>query len=122
MAQKLARDQGTSLPIKQRTLWKRLAEHGLLASRDSARGTSTVRRTIEGMRRELLHLRTSALAAETDQQGDETDQRDENDQEEGPESRGFRVAGQFGQFGQKTERRDRQAGDLRDAVGWEVEI
>ena len=79
-AQKLARDQGTSIPIKQRTLWKRLAEQGLLASRDQARG-STVRLTIQGMRRDLLHLRASALAAETGQPSDETGQRDETDQE-----------------------------------------
>ena len=104
-AQKLARDQGTSIPIKQRTLWKRLAEQGLLVSRDSARGTNTVRRTIEGMRRDLLHLRPSALAAGTDQRGDQTDQRDETDQEKGAESRGFPGCGQFGQFGQKTEHR-----------------
>jgi len=121
-AQKLARDQGTSIPIKQRTLWKRLAEQGLLASRDPARGTNTVRRTIEGMRRELLHLRTSTLAAGTDQRGDETDQRVGTDQARGPESRGFPGRGQFGQFGQKTEHRGRDERDLRDAVGWEVEI
>jgi hypothetical protein len=121
-AQRLARDQGTSIGIKQRTLWKRLAEQGLLASRDQARGTNTVRRTIEGLRRDLLHLRTPTLAAGTDQRGDETDQRDETDQEKGPESRGFPGCGQFGQFGQKTEHRGREERDLRDAVGWEVEI
>ena len=101
-AQKLARDQGTSIPIKQRTLWKRLDEQGLLASRDQARG-STVRLTIQGMRRDLLHLRTSTLAAEAGQSGDETGQRDETGQEKGPESRGLPGSGQFGQFGQKTE-------------------
>jgi len=121
-AQKLARDQGTSILIKQRTLWKRLAEQGVLASRDSSRSTNTMRRTIEGKRRELLHLRPSALAAETDRPGDETDQRNQTDQEEGPESRGFPGRGQFGQFGQKTEPRGREERDLRDAVGWEVEI
>jgi hypothetical protein len=121
-AQKLARDQGTSIPIKQRTLWKRLAEQGLLASRDPARGTNTVRRTIEGMRRDLLHLRTGALAAGTDQRGDETDQRNETDQERGSESRKFSGPGQFGQFGQKAEHGGREERDLRDAVGWKVEI
>jgi Toprim domain len=121
-AQRLARDQGTSILIKQRTLWKRLAEQGLLASRDASRGTNTVRRTIEGMRRELLHLRTSTLVGGTDQRGDETDQRDETDHEKGRESRGFPGRGQFGQFGQKTEDRGREERDLRDAVGWEVEI
>jgi hypothetical protein len=121
-AQKLARDQGTSIPIKARTLWKRLAEQGLLASRDQARGTNTVRRMIEGMRRDLLHLRPNALAAKTDQRGAQTDQRDETDQERRPESHGFPGRGQFGQFGQKTEHRGREKRDLRDAVGWEVEI
>jgi hypothetical protein len=121
-AQKLARDQGTSIPIKQRTLWKRLAEQGLLASRDQARGTNTVRRTVEGMRRDVLHLRASTLAAETDQPNDETDQRDETDQEKGPESRGFPTGGQFGQFGQKTEHRGQEERHLGAAVGWEVEI
>jgi hypothetical protein len=114
-AQKLARDQGTSIPVKQRTLWKRLAEQGLLASRDPARGTNTVRCTIEGLRRDLLHVRAGVLAAETDQH-------DETDQEKPPESRGFPGPGQFGQFGQKIEHRGPQDSDLRDAVGWEVEI
>jgi Toprim domain len=121
-AQKLARDQGTSIPVKQRTLWKRLAEQGLLASRDRARGTNTVRHTIEGLRRDLLHLRASVLAAKTDHRGEETDQHDATDQEKAPESRGFPGRGQFGQFGQKTEHRGRDERDLRDAVGWEIEI
>jgi hypothetical protein len=120
-AQKLARDQGTAIATKQRTLWKRLDEQGLLASRDQARG-STVRLTIQGMRGDLLHLRTSTLAAEAGQSGNETGQRDETGQEEGPESRGLPGSGQFGQFGQKTEHRGGEEVDLRDAVGWEVEI
>ena len=65
--QKLARDQGTSVPIKQRTLWKRLAEQGHLVSRDRARGTNTVRRTIGGRRLEVIHLKASTFAVETDQ-------------------------------------------------------
>jgi hypothetical protein len=120
-AQKLARDQGTAIPIKQRTLWKRLVEQGLLASRDRARG-STVRLTVQGMRRDLLHLRASTLAAEAGQSGDETDQRDEIGQERRPESCGFPGSGQFGQFGQKMKPRGPEERDLRDAVGWEVEI
>jgi Toprim domain len=120
-AQKLAREQGTSIPIKQRTLWKRLDEQGLLASRDQARG-STVRLTIQGMRRDLLHLRASTLAAETGQSDNVTGQRDETGQEEGPESRGLPGSGQFGQFGQKMKHRGPEERALRDAVGWEVEI
>jgi len=121
-AQKLARDQGTSIPVKQRTLWKRLAEQGLLVSRDRARGTNTVRHTIEGLRRDLLHVRASVLAAKTDHRGEETDQHEETDQKKAPESRGCPGRGQFGQFGQKIEHRGPQDSDLRDAVGWEVEI
>ena len=120
-AQKLARDQGTAIATKQRTLWKRLDEQGLLASRDQARG-STARLTIQGMRRDLLHLRTSSLAAETGQSGDETGQRDETGQDDGPQGRGFPCFGQFGQFGQKMKHRGPEERDLRDAVGWEVEI
>ena len=118
-AQKLARDQGTTIPIKQRTLWKRLAEEELLASRDGARNTNTIRRTIQGLRRELIHLRTSALAAETDQQTDETAQTDQQPDEKGKQIQG---RGQFGQFGQKIEHRGPPERDLRAAVGWEVEI
>jgi hypothetical protein len=120
-AQKLARDQGTAISIKQRTLWKRLDEQGLLASRDQARG-STVRFTIQGMRRDLLHLRAGTLAAETGQSDNLTGQRDETGQEEGPESRGLPGSGQFGQFGQKLKHRGPEERALRDAVGWEVEI
>jgi hypothetical protein len=40
-AQRMARDQGTGLPIAKRTLWKRMAEKDLLASRDAARGRNT---------------------------------------------------------------------------------
>jgi hypothetical protein len=120
-AQKLARDQGTSIPVKQRTLWKRLAEQGLLASRDPARG-STVRLSIQGVRRDVLHLAASTLAARTDPPNDGTGQRDETGHEERLESRGSAGPDQFGQFGQKLRHRGREERDLRDAVGWEVEI
>ena len=112
--QKLARDQGTAIPVKQRTLWKRLAEQGLLASRDQARG-STVRVTIQGMRRDLLHLLARAVAAETGQH-------DQIGRENDLESRGVPGSGQFGQFGQKMNPRGPEGPDLRAAVGWEVEI
>ena len=60
--QKLARDQGTSVPTKQRTLWKRLAEQNHLVSRDRGRGTNTVRRTIGGRRLEVIHLKAATFA------------------------------------------------------------
>jgi hypothetical protein len=101
-------------------LWKRMAEQGVLVSRDRARGTNTARHTVEGRRREVLHLLAGTLSAAG--LGDETDQRDETDQEAGSESRRFPGCGQFGQFGQKREQRGLEESNLRDAVGWEVEI
>ena len=117
--QKLARDQGTSLPIKQRTLWKRLAEQGHLVSRDRARGTNTVRRTIGGQRRDVLHLKAWNLTIETDQPGAETAQ---TDQQPAGKSQQNQWRGQFGQFGQKRKQGGRKERDLCEAVGWEVEI
>jgi hypothetical protein len=64
----------------------------------------------------------SALTTSSDPLGDETGQPDKTGQEMIPESRGFCGPGQFGQFAQKTEHRGREERDLRDAVGWEVEI
>jgi hypothetical protein len=63
-AQELARLQGDSLTAQPRTLWRRLRERGLLASWDAARETLTVRRTLGGQRRDVLHLRTSCLSAD----------------------------------------------------------
>jgi hypothetical protein len=70
-AQDLARHQGNELPVSARTLRKRLKERGLLASTDSEREVLTVRRTLEGKRREVLHLRTSLLWAEKPDQPDQ---------------------------------------------------
>ncbi len=64
MAQRLARDQGEELTVGSKTLHKRLAEKGLLASTDEDRKTLTVRRTLAGLRRNVLHLRRSALIGE----------------------------------------------------------
>jgi hypothetical protein len=117
--QKLARDQGTSVPIKQRTLWKRLAEQGHLVSRDRARRTNTVRRTIGGRRLEVIHLKASTFAVETDQPTAETAQTDQQPAEKGQQNQ---CRGQFGQFGQKMKQGGPEEHLLRDAVGWEIEI
>jgi hypothetical protein len=63
VAQRMARSgAGTeSLSIGSRTLHKRLHECGLLKTVDERRQTLTVRRTIEGIRRDVLHLRAGAL-------------------------------------------------------------
>jgi hypothetical protein len=62
-AQELASRQGDGLPVSPRTLWRRLDERGLLASRDAARQRYTVRRRLEGHeRREVLNLLANALS------------------------------------------------------------
>jgi hypothetical protein len=69
MAQRTARDQGIALPVNQRTMWKRLSEKGLLASRDTARGRNTTRATIDGNRKTVIHLIPGALLPEDDPNG-----------------------------------------------------
>ena len=54
-AQKLARDNGETITVTAQTLRKRLHEHGLLATTDhESRGRLTVRRTLQGKRRDIL--------------------------------------------------------------------
>lgn len=63
--QRLAHAQGGRISVSQQTLWKRLGEKGLLASREEKRGRNTIRRTLAGMRRDVLHLRVETLSGET---------------------------------------------------------
>jgi hypothetical protein len=60
--QEVARSTGETIPISAAALAKRLKERGLLITTDRARQTRTVRRTLEGVRRSVLHLRLYALA------------------------------------------------------------
>jgi hypothetical protein len=60
-AQELAREQGDSLPVTPHTLRKRLREKGLLVSVDERRKKLTVRKTLQGTRRDVLHLKVSAI-------------------------------------------------------------
>jgi hypothetical protein len=55
-AQEIARDQGDGFPITANTLRRRLNEKGLLASIDAKRKKLTVRKTLQGHRREVLHV------------------------------------------------------------------
>ncbi|MGQ9686827.1 MAG: hypothetical protein ACUVT2_11050 [Thiobacillaceae bacterium] len=56
-AQRLAREQGTSLPITPRTLWKRMAERGLTLTEQDRRQTYYLpRRTVAGQRRRVVVL------------------------------------------------------------------
>jgi hypothetical protein len=69
MAQQTAREQGIALPVNQRTMWKRMHEKGLLASRDAARRRNTTRATIDGNRKTVIHLIPEALLPEDDPNG-----------------------------------------------------
>jgi hypothetical protein len=69
VAQRTARDQGIALLVNQRTVWKRLHEKGLLASRDVTRGRNTTRATIDGNRKSVIHLIPGALLPEDDPNG-----------------------------------------------------
>jgi hypothetical protein len=62
-ARRLGREEGGALPVTLQTLKKRLKERGLLASTETYGGSERleVRRTLEGNRRTVIHLNTSAL-------------------------------------------------------------
>jgi hypothetical protein len=63
-AQELAHRQGDALPVSPRTLHRRLHERGLLLSVEAHGGKTryAVRRTLEGRRRDVLHLRADTLS------------------------------------------------------------
>jgi hypothetical protein len=63
-AQEMARDQGDGLPVQPRTLHRRLHERGLLLTieRHGGKTRYAVRRTLEGRRRDVLHLHPDALS------------------------------------------------------------
>ncbi len=56
VAQRLARDGGEPIAVGSKTVHKRLHEKGLLASTEAGRHKLTVRRTLEGQRRAVLHF------------------------------------------------------------------
>lgn len=64
MVQRLGRDQGTSLALSQTTLWKRMDEKGLLASKEPSQNRNKVRWLIGGDRKRVIHIKTSALGTE----------------------------------------------------------
>src|SRR5262249_8967635 len=57
-AQTMAGKKGESITVTPRTLWARLKEKGLLVSTGTRRGTNTTRRTLQGHRQAVLHLRS----------------------------------------------------------------
>jgi hypothetical protein len=62
-AQALAGEQGTALAVTERTLRRRLSERGILLATGSRSGRAqlTVRRVVEGVRRELMCIGASSL-------------------------------------------------------------
>jgi hypothetical protein len=62
--QRMARDNGEPLTISERTLHRRLAEGGHLASIDTTRSTVTVRRVIAARRVAVLHFPRDVLGEE----------------------------------------------------------
>jgi hypothetical protein len=62
-AQEMAR-HSERIPIAEKTLHKRLSDSNLLASIDEARGKLTIRRQLEGKRRNVLHIKTDVLCQE----------------------------------------------------------
>jgi len=70
VAQMVGRDVGEALSVSEQTLKKRIHEKGLLASIDESRHTLTVRRTIGGSSRNVLHFRRITLLPEVSD-GDE---------------------------------------------------
>jgi hypothetical protein len=64
-AQRLAAEQNDSLPVTERTLWKRLHERGLLQGVEThgERTRLTVRKMLEGQRRSVIYLRASCLTS-----------------------------------------------------------
>lgn len=62
MAQRVASNLGEAFPIGRKALAKRLSERGLLLSSERERRTLTVRVSLAGARRAVLHFASSTLA------------------------------------------------------------
>jgi len=73
IAQRVARDGGDAITVASKTLHKRLYERGLLVSVDEKRNTLSTRRTLEGARRQVLHLRSASVMPKESDQPDQTD-------------------------------------------------
>ena len=64
------RNAGEVLPISEQTLRKRLHEKGLLASIDKTRDMLTVRRTLGGAMKSVLHFRRNTILPDGIDTGD----------------------------------------------------
>jgi len=59
---KLAYEQGFTYAITQRTLWKSMSDKNLLASWEKSRDRYTIRKTIGGTRRGVIHIMKDILS------------------------------------------------------------
>ncbi len=67
VVQKLARDQGSQIPVTQQTLWKRLDEKGRIKTKEQ--GRNTIRKLIQGNNKRVLNI----LLAPCNQKPDKSD-------------------------------------------------
>ena len=65
IVQKLGGEGGEPLAVSNRTLHKRLHERGMLVATDETRQRLTVRKTLQGKNRNVLHLRADLLGSTT---------------------------------------------------------
>lgn len=72
VVQQIARAQGDELGVASRTLHKRMKEKGLLVSTDVNRKTNTIRKTINGSRRDVLHIGAARLGGQETAQTDQS--------------------------------------------------
>ena len=108
---------GTAIAIGAQTLWKRLDEAGLLVTTEQdVRQTRTVRRTLAGARRQVLHLSRDALSppAVAAPPDPDFDPEPEPEAEASPPPKEFRYTQR--PFDEEASRQDGQDGRVGQAV------
>lgn len=63
VVERLGQEVGDALGLSPHTLRRRLKERGLLATTDPKRQSLSVRRVLEGRRREVLHIHAASLSS-----------------------------------------------------------
>jgi hypothetical protein len=89
-AQAVGQQVGDGLTITAHTLRRRLHQRGLLVSTDPKRETLTIRRTLEGKQRDVLHLSPTTLFPSPEP--DKPDKLSHNEDDEGMEPAECRVS------------------------------
>lgn len=60
VCQRIAREQGTSIPVRQQTLWKHLLQKNIIAAHDE--GRSTMRKNIMGQRKRVINILVDTIS------------------------------------------------------------